>query len=362
MKVALIARSTLFTAQGGITVQVLKTASHLRDLGVDAQIHLTNAKINYSDYDLFHFFDLTRPANILHHLKKIKKPFVLTPILIDYSEYDKFHRKGFSGFVFKQLSPNINEYVKSILRWVLAKDTLPYKRYLLRGQTKSIHEVLQKASMILPNSSAELEQLKKSYGVCNPYAVIPNGIDETTFTSDNTTTKDQSLVLCAARIEGIKNQLNLIKALNGTRFKLLIIGEPAQNQRYYYKYCKKIAAENIRFIPKLSQQELVTYYQKAKVHVLPSWFETCGLSSLEAAAMGCNIVVTDKGYTRDYFGNEAFYCEPGKTESIYETVAKASERCASKTLETKVRSLYTWKQTALKTLDAYQTILSKHQN
>ena len=49
---------------------------------------------------LFHFFDLTRPANILYHLNKIAQPTVLTPILIDYSEYDRHHRKGLAGILF----------------------------------------------------------------------------------------------------------------------------------------------------------------------------------------------------------------------------------------------------------------------
>jgi glycosyltransferase involved in cell wall biosynthesis len=360
MKVALIARSTLFTVHGGSTVQIQQTANQLQELGVDAQVHLASDKIDYPSYDLFHFFDLTRPANILYHIKKMKKPFALTPILIDYSEYDKLYRKGFSGFVFGKLSPNTNEYIKSVSRWVLRKDTLPDKMYLFRGQTKSIKNVLQKAAMILPNSNAEYEQLNKTYGVCKPHAIIPNGINEKTFAYSNTTNREGNLVLCAARIEGIKNQLNLIKALNKTKFKLLIIGEPSQNQHNYYIYCKAIASENVEFIPKLSQEELVNYYQKAKVHVLPSWFETCGLSSLEAAAMGCNVVVSDKGFVREYFGDQAFYCDPENIESIYQMVAKASETVAGKDLEIRIRSSYTWKQAALKTLEAYQTILSQH--
>ena len=94
MKVAFIARSTLYKVYGGITVQVLETAKHLRKLGVDVVVHLTDEKINYDEFDLLHFFDLTRPANILYHIKKGNKPFVLSPVLIDYSEYDKQHRQG----------------------------------------------------------------------------------------------------------------------------------------------------------------------------------------------------------------------------------------------------------------------------
>jgi len=39
--------------------------------------------------------------------------------------------------------------------------------------------------------------------------------------------------------------------------------------------------------------------------VLPSWFETTGLSSIEAGVMGCNIVITDK-VMQEYFSHHAF--------------------------------------------------------
>jgi hypothetical protein len=51
-----------------------------------------------------------------------------------------------------------------------------------------------------------------------------------------------------ARIEGIKNQLNLIKALNNTHFKLLLIGNIAPaNQLLIMTNAVNIAAENIQF-------------------------------------------------------------------------------------------------------------------
>ena len=150
----------------------------------------------------------------------------------------------------------------------------------------------------------------------------------------------------------------MIKALNNTHFKLLLIGKAGDNQKAYYNQCKKIAAPNIVFTGRLSQKELSHYYKRAKVHVLPSWFETCGLSSLEAAAMGCNIVITDKGYARDYFGDQAIYCNPQSAASIYNAVLSASLINPSEELEKKIRKEFTWAQAAKKTLEAYQTILS----
>jgi glycosyltransferase involved in cell wall biosynthesis len=344
---------------GGDTVQISNTAKCLNQSGVETKICLTAEKINYQDYDLLHFFNITRPADVLFHIKKSGKPFVITPNLVDYSEYDKLYRKGISGFIFRMLSADTNEYLKTILRWITGKDGLRSKKYLWKGHHKCVREILMKAAMILPNSNTEYEVLKKKFSTNDDYSIIPNGIDESFFTSDADEIKDEKLVLCAARIEGIKNQLNLIKALNNTEYKLMIIGDAAPNQKKYYYECRKIAAENIVFTDRLSQHALADHYKKAKVHVLPSWFETCGLSSLEAAFMGCNIVITDKGFTRDYFGDDAFYCDPGKIDSIFSAVEKASQSVVEEKFQKKISENYTWRIAAKKTFEAYKKILAK---
>jgi len=138
---------------------------------------------------------------------------------------------------------------------------------------------------------------------------------------------------------------------------VVIIGAPALNQMDYYRRCRNIAAKNIIFLDHLSQKELVQYYQKAKVHILPSWFETCGLSTLEAAAMGCNVVITDKGFTREYFEDFAFYCDPSSPASILEAVENAASSPARQGLQEKILNCYTWKKAARETLKAYQKIL-----
>ena len=109
-----------------------------------------------------------------------------------------------------------------------------------------------------------------------------------------------------------------------------------------------LVAANIVFAGRLTQTALAHYYARARVHVLPSWFETCGLSSLEAAAMGCNIVITAKGYPRDYFGDEA---------SIREAVMQAATTATPMQLANSIKTNYTWERAAAMTLSAYQTVL-----
>lgn len=359
MKVAIIARSTLYEVPGGDTVQIKETARHLQLLGINAAICLTHQPIDYVAYDLFHFFNITRPADILYHIGRIKVPFVVSPILIDYSEYDRKHRTGISGLLFRLFSADGNEYLKTVSRWVKGNDSLRSKGYLLKGHRKSIRAIVNKAAFLLPNSASEYHALQKRYGVSKNHLVVPNGIDTALFQPNNNVTKDKDLVLCVARIEGIKNQLTLVKAVNNSSVRLVLAGSSAPNQKEYYNECRRIAGDNVVFAGQLSQAELVSYYLKAKVHVLPSWFETCGLSSLEAAAMGCNIVITGKGYTRDYFGDDAFYCDPASAESIRSAIEKAAAAESNDQLKERIANNYTWEKAAALTLEVYKKVLAR---
>jgi glycosyltransferase involved in cell wall biosynthesis len=357
MKVAFISRSTLYSAPGGDTVQIEQTARELIAIGVDTDILLSNQNIPYKNYSLLHFFNIIRPADILRHCKKANKPFVVSTILCSYAEYDKNHRKGMH-LLFSHLPGDSIEYLKTIGRWLLGRDHLASLSYTWKGQRNSILEILRKANMILPNSESEYQRIQQSYFSEANYRVIPNGVNPALFNADEAIKKDGNLVICAARIEGIKNQLSLIRALNNTRFRLLIIGAPAPNQPDYYNECRKIAAGNVIFVDHVPQEKLVKYYAEAKVHVLPSWFETTGLSSIEAAAMGCNIVITDKGDTREYFGDEAFYCDPSDPKSILAAVEKASTAGPTEKLYRKIMDKYTWRQAAKQTFKAYQSALA----
>lgn len=357
MKVAFIARSSLYTSKGGDTIQMIETARHLEQMNIKIDIRLTDEKINYKEYDLLHFFNLIRPADILPHIGKQDIPFVVTPLLLDYSEYDKLYRNGNTGKLLSSLTRDQIEYVKTVGRWAKGQQKINSSSYFLNGQRKSVIKIIKKAAMFLPNSEMEYHKLVQFYSLTPPFAVIPNGIDENLFKPNENFENDKNMVLCVAQIEGRKNQFNLIKALNNSRFQLFIIGSPALNQMNYYLNCKKIARDNIQFVDYLPQEKLIKYYQKAKVHILPSWFETCGLSTLEAAVMGCNVIITDRGYASEYCDGYAFYCDPSSPSSILEATDKASKAEYSKIFQQKIIADYTWRNAAFKTLEAYKKII-----
>lgn len=359
MKILFIARASLFRNRGGDTIQVNKTAEWLGKLGVVVDIRLANEDIDYTGYDLIHFFNLMRPADILRHAMTSGKPYVVSPLFVDYSEADRNTRRGLAKLLLRLVPPDRIEYLKVIARRILNGERIVSPRYWWYGQRRSMCQILRHTTLLLPNSESEYNRLLQRLAIPCPYQVVPNAIDPDIFRMPaDAPAREDDLVLCVGRIEGIKNQLNLVRAVNGSPFRLILVGAPALNQAAYYEECRKAAGPGVSFINPVSQEELVAFYSRARVHALPSWFETTGLSSLEASVMGCSIVISANGDTREYFGDQAFYCDPASPASILEALRKAAGEGASGALRKKILARYTWAETARYTLEAYQLALS----
>ena len=151
--------------------------------------------------------------------------------------------------------------------------------------------------------------------------------------------------------------MSLVKAMKNSTSELVLIGDPSPNHRNYYKKINSVKTKNVHVIGSVDHRMLPYYYSAAKVHVLPSWMETTGLSSLEAAAMGCNIVITKKGDTVEYFGDSAQYCEPDNIESIRSAIHEANAKTRSLDYSHYVRERFSWRRTAQDTYNLYTTLL-----
>jgi glycosyltransferase involved in cell wall biosynthesis len=356
MKVAFIVRPNLYSIAGGDTVQIDQTARRLRELGVEVDILLSNAVFPHDKYDVLNFFHITRSAAILLQTKNINKPIVVSTIHCPYGDYDKHGGPWSIRSLFAMMSEDAKDYFRTISRWLRGREGLPFN-YIWTGQRHSINKVLKKANMILPNSMSELNRIRERYACPTPYAIITNGINPEKFTYNANIPKDEKLVISVGRIEKRKNQLNVIKALSNTDYKLVLIGAPTPTQQGYYQQCVEAAGANVQILNRIPHDEMVQYYQLAKVHILASWFETTGLSSLEAAIMRCNLVITDKGDTRDYFNDDAFYCEPEDINSIRSAIDKAVNAPINETLAQKILAEHTWEKAAEQTLAAYRSLL-----
>ena len=212
----------------------------------------------------------------------------------------------------------------------------------------------ESADLLLPNSEAEARTIISELGITTPTHVVPNAADAELFTPPERVAR--SGVLYVGRIEPHKNQLGLIRALRMTGIGLTIAGPPHPHHPQYFEACIAAAGPDVVFTGALNPAELVPLYQQAQVHAMPSFFETTGLSSLEAALCECGVVTTDRGYAREYFDGHAYYCDPTSESSIRTAIATAIQRPLTGMRE-RALERYTWPHAAAATVAAYESVV-----
>jgi glycosyltransferase involved in cell wall biosynthesis len=272
---------------------------------------------------------------------------------VDYSEYDQSVRGGKAAKIAGIFGKNRSEYLKSMMRWLKNGEHPGSIKYILSGHKKAIKNILKSASFVLANSQSELDRLYSDFSIDSESIIVPNATDLDELKIDS----KREGVICVARIEGLKNQLNLIRAIKRTDLHLTIIGKASPNHKVYFKQCQNEANDQISFVDHIDQEDLRNFYSSAKVHAMVSWFETTGLSTLEAAACGCNVVISKKGDQPDYFKDHAFYADPANVENMKKAILEAYHSPVSDELMTEIKENYTWEKAATATYAAYQKAL-----
>lgn len=366
MKVLFQSRKTLYSAPGGDTTQLLKTKEYLEKLGVEVDISL-ELEPDLTGYDLVHVFNLMRPQELylqVRNAKRQHKKVALSTIYGPYAEYEKKARGGILQQINRFLSITQTEYLKVIARAVLNGEfTKGTRIYLLHGHKPLQRKIIRMVDVFLPNSHSEMQRVAEDFQLkAYNYVAVPNAVDVNRFDFEQTLVDPQNerfrdCVLCVSRVEGRKNQLNVVRAARQLPYNFVFIGKAGANFSGYMSRCQEEGASNCEFLGQIDHEQLPQFYKLCKVHILASWMETPGLSSLEAGVMHSNVVVTKKGDTEDYFGDMAFYCEPDDVDSIRTAIEEAYNTPFIQPLAETIKKNYKWEDTARETLKGYKRIL-----
>lgn len=343
---------------GGDTTQMFKTKEYLEKIGVTVEIS-TNPNEDLSQYDLVHIFNIMRPFETYLYIQnaiKQNKKIVMSSI---YWDFDEFNKEGRNSRMMSYLYSKFNEFFVEKLKYfkrkkIILNNKIDFVNFFLNDYKK----ILEKVDLFLPNSDNEgkIIQFKISENI--KYSVVYNAVDKNYFYL-NSKIKRTNESLIVARIDPRKNILKLVNAFKYINYNLDIYGNTTPLHMSYLSDIKANATENITLNNYVSHEKLHNLFNSYQLHILPSWLETPGLSQLEAAACGCNILSTNKGSAKEYFGDMAFYCSPNSIESIRDGVLASmnNQRKASEMSEYILDS-YTWDKTALQTKEAYVRVLN----
>lgn len=157
--------------------------------------------------------------------------------------------------------------------------------------------------------------------------VIYNAIDIRKFrpASENEERTREDLVLTVA--SGLKNVIKLKgldvfveAAAHLPEVKFLVLGL-SNDDRETLKGIQ--SSNNVEFRGYVNQEELISYYQKAKIYCQLSYRESFGVALAEAMACGCVPVVTDRGALPEVVGDVGFIAPYGDIESTVFSIKNA---------------------------------------
>jgi glycosyltransferase involved in cell wall biosynthesis len=132
-------------------------------------------------------------------------------------------------------------------------------------------------------------------------AYLPNAVDPELFSQPRQ--KEDNLLLFVGRITFGKGLHVLMRALNYLKspVRLVIIGPSDWDVDYYRDLERQIEKENrkgkheIRYLGPMDQADIVKWYQKASIFVLPSFWEGFGIVILEAFSCETPVVASSVG-------------------------------------------------------------------
>ncbi len=173
---------------------------------------------------------------------------------------------------------------------------------------------------------------------------------------------DQPFILFVGTREPRKNLYRLIKAWEplAKDFQLIIAGESGWDETSSSKELKlsQNARENLRFLGRVEDSELVVLYSEANAFAYPSLYEGFGLPILESFSFGTPVLTSNVSSLPEVAGNAAILVEPKSIESIrggLEKLLGESKAKQDKRLQQMIIRLhqFSWEKVARQTAGVY---------
>lgn len=311
-----------FHTPGGGEIQLLKYKEHLENSEIDVEL-FNQWNPNFKECDIVHFFSVIGGSvHFCNFVKQLGKPLVISSSL-----------------------------------WITEETKHLYPIDEIRHQ-------LSLADKVIANSDLECEQLSQVLDLPREkFVTVYNGVDDIFLEKvspelfRNKFNIQDKFILNVGNIEPRKNQLKLVEAMKSfPEMKLVLIGHKRDEK--YAQEVFDLGGEQVVYIGPIKHTDelLRSAYAACEVFCLPSTLETPGLSALEALAVGCRIVITEEGATREYFSTLVDYVNPEEIESIIEGIHKSLKK-------TKVENIlgykYLWSNVLLTLKNMYKNIKEK---
>ena len=199
------------------------------------------------------------------------------------------------------------------------------KKLRLFSQNYALRQLKQDIKLYFARTEYEADYLRKGYGISeDKIAIVPLSYREINY--NPSIEKEPFCLFTGTMTQPRKNVPRLIEAAKKYGFNLKLVGNKGNAESEARLRAQIGDANNIEILGFVSDEELYSLYNRAKVFALPSINEGVGLAALEAAICGCNIVITNLGGPKEYYEEgSAELVNPYDVDDIGQAVLRALE-------------------------------------
>jgi glycosyltransferase involved in cell wall biosynthesis len=304
MKVLFDHPSPFLLAHGGFQIQIEQTKAALEKIGVEVEY--------------LRWWDESQRGDLIHYFGRPSESYI-----------DFAHQKGMKVVV-AELHTGLGSR-SGLARFAQKRLMQIAQTVLPSAYTSKLNwKAYQKADAFSVNTSWEKFLITSMFNAePSKVHVIPNGVEDIFFQEPRTKNQEHlenrsDFLVCTATITERKRVLELAEAAVQAQTPLWIIGKPySETDPYFLRFVdlQKQYPETLRYEGAISSRvKLAEIYQQARGFVLLSSMETRSLSSEEAAASGCALLLSDLPWAWSTFESRAYYCPI--TCSVETTAAK----------------------------------------
>ena len=175
-------------------------------------------------------------------------------------------------------------------------------------------------------------------------------------TSDN---QKDKYILTVGSLDPRKNFKTLIRGFSDERLKHLELRIVGGTNRVFGELGYDMQnSPNIKFLGRISDEELRNQYRNAHLFILASLYEGFGIPPLEALGNGCPIALSDIPVFHEIFEDAAVYFNPTDVNDIIGAILKSYNNSMSPSVDTpnKVLKKFSWNRSEKKIQSILNTI------
>lgn len=294
IKIAYLIPPTLMGQQNGVVSQALTWRAGLRKIGASVDLVSPWETYQWGRYDAIHAFGIGHYLSIIPQLRDMGTRRIVLSTIYDSNRSDTF------ASLLSKLDFQVGE-MRTI--WAALRATIPH------------------VDAVLVRSDFEAKKVSSVFGVPREKIVtVPLSVR---FESQELCSDVRKEPICShvsILSATTKNVDRLIKAAVKYQFPLHLAGRIKEEQFKRWLSTITDAHANVVYHGPLSDDDLKKLYARSRVFALPSLMEGVGLVGLEAAAYGADIVITNRGGPKEYYGGLARTIDPESVDDIGQAV------------------------------------------